>query len=113
MKLLRVLSRIALLSVVAAAFVGSTRIYGGSLRAPLLSPRWQAMRRHRPSAPKVSEFPEFLGEGLQVAFFALVGRIALRLRLSPASRNEGQPILLDLHRGHPDQSRKLTHDFQA
>src|SRR5437879_722022 len=37
-KLLRVLSRIALLSVVAAAFVGSTRIYGGSLRAPLLSP---------------------------------------------------------------------------
>ena len=53
MKLLRVLSRIALLSVVAAAFVGSTRIYGGSVRAPLLSPGWQACegigRPHRKS----------------------------------------------------------------
>ena len=96
MKFLRVLLRIALLSVAAAAFVESTRIYGGSGRTPMPSLRWQTTRGHRPSAPKLSEFPEFLGEGLQVAFFTLIGRIGLRLRLSPPSRNEGQPVLLDL-----------------
>jgi hypothetical protein len=96
MKLLNLLSRIALLLLCAAAFVGLTGIYARSVRIPLPSPGWQAMRRHRPSSPQVGEFPEFLGEGLIVALFLLAGRITLRLRLSPAPRNEGQPILLDL-----------------
>jgi hypothetical protein len=97
-KLVRVLSRLALLSLAAAAFVGLTGIYGGSVRPPLPNPRWQAERRHRPSAPHVSQFPEFVGEGVVLALYAVAGRIVFRLRLSPASRSEGQPILLDLHR---------------
>jgi len=98
-KLVRVLSRLALLSLAAAAFVGLTGIYGDSVRPPVPNPHSQAARRYRPSAPQVGRFPEFVGEGMLLAFFAVVGRIALRLRLSPVSRSEGQPILLDLHRG--------------
>jgi hypothetical protein len=98
-KLVRVLSRLALLSLAAAAFVGLTGIYGGSVRPPSPNPHWQAARRHRPPAPEVSQFPEFVGEGMALAFFAVVGRIALRLRLSPVSRSERQPILLNLHPG--------------
>jgi hypothetical protein len=98
-KLVRVLSRLALLSLAAAAFVGLTGIYGGSVQLPLPSPNWQAARGHRPSAPEVSQFPEFIGESMAVVFFAVIGRLALRLRLSPVSRGEGQPISLNLHRG--------------
>jgi hypothetical protein len=35
--------------------------------------------------------------GMLVIFFAVGGRIIFRLRLSPPSRSEGQPILLGLH----------------
>jgi hypothetical protein len=101
-KLVRVLSRLALLSLAAAAFVGLTGIYGGSVQPHLPNPRGQAVRRHRPSAPQVSRFPEFVGEGMLLAFFAVAGRIGLRLRLSPVSRSEGQPIMLGLHRGRQD-----------
>jgi hypothetical protein len=101
-KLVRVLSRLALLSLAAAAFVGLTGIYGGSVQPHLPNPRGQAVRRHRPSAPQVSRFPEFVGEGMLLAFFAVAGRIGLRLRLSPVSRSEGQLIMLGLHRGRQD-----------
>jgi hypothetical protein len=43
-------------------------------------------------------FPELIGEGVVFAVYAVAGRIVLRLRLSPASRSEGRPILLGLHR---------------
>ncbi len=98
MKLVRVLSRLALLSVAAAAFVGLTGIYGGAVRAPLPNPSSLAERRHRPSAPHVSLFPEFVSEVMVLALYAFGGRIVFRLRLSPVSRGEGQPITLDLHR---------------
>ena len=98
MKLVRVLPRLALLSLAASAFVGLTGIYGGLVRAPLPNPSWQAERRHRPSAPHVTLFPEFVGEGMVLALYAFGGRIVFRLRLSPVSRSEGQPISLDLHR---------------
>lgn len=102
MKLVRVLLRIALLSLGAAAFVGLTAIYCGSVRPPFPDPHWKAARRHRPSAPQVSQFLEFVAAALGLALFAVGGRIVFRLRLSPASRSEGQPILLDLHRGRKD-----------
>ena len=38
------------------------------------------------------------GIGPKLAFFAVGGRVGLRLRLSPVSRSEGQPILLDLRK---------------
>jgi hypothetical protein len=97
-KLVRVLSRLALLSLAAAAFVGLTGIYGGSVRVPLPSPRWQEGRQHRPSAPEVGQFPEFVAAGVELALFAVAGRMIFRLRLSPVSRSEGQPILLNLQR---------------
>ena len=102
MKFVQVLSRLALLSLAAAAFSGLTGIYGGSVRSPLPNPQWRAWRRHRPSAPEVGQFPELIGEGMVVAIYAVAGRIVFRLRLSPASRSEGQPISLNLHRGTKD-----------
>ena len=97
MKFVRVISRLAPLSLAAAAFAGLTEIYGGSVPPPLPNPQWRAGRRHRPSAPEVGKFPELVGEGMVLAIYAVAGRIVLRLRLSPASRGEGQPILLGLY----------------
>jgi hypothetical protein len=70
-KLVRVLSRIALLSLVAAAFVGLTRIYGSSALPPSPNPRWQAEHSHRSSAPQIGYFPEFLAEGMLLALYAV------------------------------------------
>ena len=67
MRFIRVLSRLALLSLIAAAFAGLTGIYGGSVQSPLPDPQWRAGRDHRPSAPEVRLFPEFVGEGIIVA----------------------------------------------
>jgi hypothetical protein len=90
MKLVRVLSRIALISLAAAAFVGLTGIYGSTRRLGLPSASWQEEREHRPAAPQVRYFPDVIGDGMVLAIFAFAGRIIFRLRLSPASRNEGQ-----------------------
>jgi hypothetical protein len=100
MKLVRVLSRLALLSLAAAAFVGLTKIYGDSASPPLPYPgieKFQAMHRHPPSAPNAARFPEFIRYSLAFAIFAVGGRVAFRLRLNP-SPSEDQPILLGLHR---------------
>jgi hypothetical protein len=94
-KFARFLLRIGLLSLAAAAIVWLTAIYGGPVKVRPI-PDWQRERRHRPRAPEFSQFPELIGYVLLVVFFAGIGRIALRLRLSPASRNEGQPISLGL-----------------
>ncbi|HEY3454330.1 MAG TPA: hypothetical protein VGK64_06980 [Bryobacteraceae bacterium] len=96
MKFVRVLSRLALLSLAAASFAGLTRIYGDSVRLTLPDPEWRAGRQHRPSTPEIGQFPELIGEGMLLIFYAVAGRIVLRLRLSPPSRTEGQPILLSL-----------------
>lgn len=96
MKFVRGLLRLALLSLAAASFAGLTRIYGDSARPSLPDPAWRAGRNHRPSAPEIGQFPELIGEGVLLIFYAVAGRIVLRLRLSPPSRSEGQPILLSL-----------------
>jgi hypothetical protein len=96
-KLVRVLLRLALLSLTAGAFVGLTGMYGGSVRPPVPNPEWKAAREHRPSAPHIRQFPEFVAAGILLVFFAVGGRVGLRLRLSPVSRSKGRPILLDLH----------------
>lgn len=108
MKLLRILSRVVLLSLAAAAFVVLTGSFGRSARLSLPSARWQAERRDRQSGPQVSDFGEFLAAGGLVVFWALAGRIALRLRLSPKPRSEGQPVLLGLHRLHHEQHDART-----
>ena len=97
MKLIRLLSRLALLSLAAAAFVGLTKIYGDSAHPPLPYARFQAKHRHPPSAPNAAEFTEFIRYGLAFAVFAVGGRLAFRLRLNPPSPSEEQPILLNLH----------------
>ena len=104
MKLVRViLSRLALLSLAAAALAALTGVYGGSMPPPVLSPRYQAKHRYPPSAPQVSEYLGFVRAGLELALFAVAGRICLRLRLSPVPRSERYPILLDLNRGRGDR----------
>jgi hypothetical protein len=97
MKLVQVLSRLALLSLAAAVFVGLTESYGGSIRISVPDPHSKAVRGHRPSAPKASQFPEFAAGGIALAIFGVGGRLVLRLRLSPVSPSKEQPILLDLH----------------
>jgi hypothetical protein len=98
MKLIRVTARIAVLFLAAAGFVVLIQTYAHRARVPLPNPGWRAERGHRPSTPELGKFPELVGEGLVVAIYAVAGRIVLRLRLSRASRSEGQPILLNLHR---------------
>ena len=105
-KLARVLSRLALLSLAVAALVGLTAIYGRSGQPHLPGPNSQAARLHRPSAPQLSKFPEFFGDGMILALFALAGRIVFRLRLSPVSRSEGQPVFWNLHRETPGPQSK-------
>lgn len=99
MKFIRVLSRLALLSLAGAAFAGLTGIYGGSTPPPLPDPQWRVGRLHRPSAPELGRLPELIPEFMSVAIFAVAGRIVFRLRLSPPSRNEGKLILLGLSQG--------------
>jgi hypothetical protein len=96
-KLVRVLSRLALLLLAAAAFAVLTAIYVGSVRTVPDSSS-KAERQHRPAAPRVNLFLEFIGEGMLLALYAFAGRIVFRLRLSPVPRSEGKPIALDLHR---------------
>ena len=101
MKLVRVLARLAVLSLAAAAFVGLTGIYGSSARPPLPPPEYQEARRHPASAPHVWEFPDFVGVGVGLAIFAVGGRLVFRLRLNPVSSSEERVILLDLSRTQP------------
>lgn len=108
MKVVRVLSRLALLSLVAAAFVELTDIYGRSVRH-LPDPHsagcsCRAVREHRPSAPEASEFPEFLEKSMAFAIYAVTGRVVFRLRLSPVSLSYRQPIVLNLHE-HPKAAK--------
>ncbi|GEM_PF-6510934 len=99
MKFARLLLRTAILSLAAAAFVWLTGIFGDSRQISAPNRGWQAERAHRASTPRVAKFAEFLGAGVIVAVVAAIGRIIFRLRLSPAPRNAGQPILLDLRAG--------------
>ncbi len=96
MKLVRILLRLALLSLAAAAFAGLTWMYGNSVSPPSPDRGLQEWLQHRPSAPDAWKFLELVPGGAAVAIFAVAGRILFRLRLSPASRGEGQPISLGL-----------------
>ena len=93
---IRALSRMALLSLAAAAFVGLTAIYGDVAPPQLPNPDWQAFRRHRAPVPHVDEFPECVAEGMVVAIYAAVGRLLLRLRLSRVPYTQGTLIGLNV-----------------
>jgi hypothetical protein len=92
----RLLFRIVLLSLAAAAFAGLTAVYGDAAPPPLPNPYWQAARRHRALAPQVDKFPEFVAEGMVVTVYAVAGRLILRLRLSRVPHTLGKPIELNL-----------------
>ena len=101
MKLVRVLARLALLSLAAALVVVLTKVYGDSAPPRLPYPgieKFQATHRHPPAAPNAARFPEFLRYSLAFAIFAVGGRLAFRLRLNPASPSDEQPIFLGLSR---------------
>jgi hypothetical protein len=111
MKFFQVVSRLALLALATAAFVGLTAIYGRSAPSPLPDAIWREGRDHRPSAPEVAAFPEFVGEFMVLAIVGVGGRVVLRLRLSPASRSEGQLILLGLHRESKTFKPSVFHNW--
>jgi len=98
---IRALSRMALLSLAAAAFVGLTAIYGEVAPPQVPNPDWQAFRRHRAPAPHVDEFPEFVAEGMVVTIYAVAGRLLLRLRLSRVPYTQGKPIGLNVATHEP------------
>jgi len=102
MKFVRLFSRLALLSLAAAAFVGLTEIYVGSTRPPFMSPQDQAARLHRPPGPQIDGILEFAGESTALALFAAGGRIVFRLRLSGRSPSQERLISLNLRRVSPD-----------
>jgi hypothetical protein len=90
--------RLGILLLAAAALVGVTWIFGGWVGTELPNPQSMAARRHRRDGPEAGKFGEFLGQGIEVAVLAVMGRVVFRLRLSPASRGEGRPISLGLER---------------
>ncbi len=96
MKTIRILARIGVLSLAAAGFIELTALFGDAMKPAAPSAAWRTERRHRPSRPQASYILEFFGEGVVLAVFGVAGRVVFRLRLSPASRTKGQPILLDL-----------------
>ena len=96
MKVVRVMARLALLSLAAAAFVGLTDMYGRSVRLPLPDPHDRAVRGHRTSGPETGNFPEYLAEVITLAIYAGAGRIVFRLRLSPVSASSRQSVVLNL-----------------
>ena len=93
---MKFLARLAILSLVAAAFAVLTGIYGRSVHPPLPYARFQAAHRHPPPAPNPSKFMDFVRYAIAITMFTVGGRVALRLRLTPPPRDEGQPILLGL-----------------
>jgi hypothetical protein len=105
MRLAQIVSRLFFISLAAAVFVGLTEIYGASVRIPVPDPQSQAERLHRASWPRSNRLPsgigEFMAEGIALTLYAAMGRIVLRLRLSPVSPSEGKLISLNLHRGTP------------
>ena len=111
MRFIRVLSRLAILSLAAAAFAALTGFYGNSVQ-PNPDPQWRLGRDHRPSAPEIGQFAELIGEAMVLGIYAVAGRIVLRLRLSPSSRSEGLPILLGLHRGNKDYQQPQIQNIQ-
>jgi hypothetical protein len=107
-KVVRVVSRLALLTLAAAAFAGLTGIYGSSVQVAAPSPRYREAHQHLPPAPQGSQFLEFLRAGLELAVFAVGGRLGLRLRLSSAPPGNGQPVVLGLSEGAGAANLKLA-----
>lgn len=91
-KALRILSRLVLLSLAAAAFTLLTSLYARSIRTPSPTPHG---KHHRALAPKITELPEFFGEVILIAVCTVAGRLIFRLRLSPAPRRKTPLTLLD------------------
>ena len=93
MKSIRLLSRLALLSLAAAAFTLLTSVYSRFVRTPSPLPQWKLNRR---LAPQISRFPEVLGEGILIAICTVAGRLVFRLRLSPPPPRDKPPVSLRL-----------------
>jgi hypothetical protein len=85
MRVVRMLARLVLLSLVAAIFALLTSAYGKYIASPLPVQHWQL---HRSLTPKISELPEFIGEAMLIALCAVTGRVVFRLQLSPPSRRK-------------------------
>jgi hypothetical protein len=86
MNVVRMLSRLVLLSLAAAIFALLTSAYGKYVASPL--PGQHHWQLHRSLTPKISELPEFIGQAMLIAVCAVVGRVVFRLRLSSPSRRE-------------------------
>lgn len=89
MKVIRaLLSRLAVLLIVAATFVGWRVIFGIFMHFMLTSVRWRVVLQASwpPSAPRVAYFPDFVYRAGLLALFCLAGRLVFRLRLNPVPR---------------------------
>lgn len=100
LKAFRVLWRLTLLSLAIAVFTLLTSTYARTLRTPMPIPRW---RPHRSLTPKMTQIPEFLGEGVLIAACTVAGRIIFRLRLSSPAPGKEQRLQLSLHRKARDR----------
>jgi hypothetical protein len=78
----KVLTRVAMIAVAAAVFVGLTWIYAGWIREPAPNPKRVLRERHRDAGARLAVFPKFVGQVGLVGLIALAGRKVLRVRLT-------------------------------
>jgi hypothetical protein len=83
---LRLSCRAAILLLAAAAFVGLTAAYAASARYRVPGPQEQTARRSRPPRPQAGELPSIAGEGVLLAFYAVMGRLVWRRVHTPPRR---------------------------
>jgi hypothetical protein len=107
MKTVRVLSRLAILSLAAAAFTLLTLLCSRFVHTPSPTPHWKL---HRSLGPKISELPELFGEGIVIAVCTVAGRLVFRLRLTPPSPTAGQLISLSLRPKAPTNNLSYASD---
>lgn len=93
MNTMRTLSRLVILSLLAAAFALLTAMYGRSMPHSSSS---QHRKLHRSPAPKIKQLPDFLGAVVSIGVWTVAGRVVFRLRLSPQPPWKGQQISLGL-----------------
>lgn len=88
MKVIRVvLSRLAALLIVVAAFIGWRLVFGILMHFMLTNASWQAaLQDSRPAAPDVAFIPDFVYRAGLLALFFLLGRVVFRLRLKAVPR---------------------------
>ena len=89
---MRIVTRVAIIALAAAMFVGITGLLA-NFQAPDRHSRFELERRRRPSEPQWNRLPSFLGEFVLIGVIAAAGRTILRLRLAANEPSDSRTSL--------------------